>query len=184
MWCGWRYFHLAHVNKNYLATGMGNGRNGGVGYTCWSPRLLLLSPRHSDRHFPRCFSCRNYKEIKSVSFEKSSRFSGEGVLISELKMTRIIFSHWLGFFRLNSWIGSSDDKLKNYERIRPAPDTFMSIKDHLPSSLSWQDKKQKQEGRHLETQVFSSLPRKKIPLISSAVWRGTIVCCAFYAHQN
>lgn len=73
------------------------------------------------------------------------------------------FSHWLSFFRLNSWIGSSDDKLKNYERIRPAPDAFMSIKDHLPSSLSWQDKKQKQEGRHLETQVFSSLPLEKNP---------------------
>lgn len=165
MWCGWRYFHLALVNKNYLATGMGNGRNGGAGYTCWSPRFLLLSPRHSDRHFPRCFSCRNYKEIKSVSFEKSSRFSGEGVLISELKMTRIIFFH-TGWAFLDLTAGSApatiSSKITNGfgQLLTPScPSKIIFL--HLSHGRI--KKKQKQEGRHLETQVFSSLPRKKSP---------------------
>lgn len=117
---------------------MGNGRCGGAGYTCWSPRLLLLSPRHSDRHFPRCFSCRNYEQIRSVSFGKSSRFSGEGVLISQLGS--VFFSNWLLFSGLDSWIGF-ENKRRNYEGIRPAPDTVMPIKDHLPSCLSWQGTK-------------------------------------------
>lgn len=95
------------------------------------------------------------------------------------------FSNWMLFFGFNSWIGFSENKLRNYEGTRPAPDTSMSIKNHLPSSLSWQKKKKKRLNQHLKTQVFSSLPlEKKSPLISSAVWRGKIVCCAFYARQN
>lgn len=72
------------------------------------------------------------------------------------------FSNWMLFFGFNSWIGFSENKLRNYEGTRPAPDTSMSIKNHLPSSLSWQ-KKKKRLNQHLKTQVFSSLPLEKNP---------------------
>lgn len=163
---------------------MRNGRYRGAGYTCWSPRLLLLSPRHSDRHFPRCFSCRNYKQIKSVSLEKSSRISGGRRFDLGAENIFFFFSNWLLFFGLDSWVGF-DNKWRNYEGIRPAPDTFMSIKDHLPSCLSWQGLKIRSSKKEPRNPSFQfTPPREKIPLISSAVWRGTILCCAFYAHQN
>lgn len=34
------------------------------------------------------------------------------------------------------WIGFSEKELKNYEGIRPAPDTLVAIKKHLPSCFS------------------------------------------------
>lgn len=89
----------------------------------------------------------------------------------DLGAGKVFCSKWLLFLWLDSWVGF-DSKHKNYEEIRPAPDTFVPIKDHLPSFLPWQDEKEAAR-KHLENQVFSSLPLgKKIPLISGAVWRG------------
>lgn len=165
-------WHL-NVNKNSLATGIGNGRYGGAGYTCWSPRLLLLSPRHSDRHFPRCFSCRNYKQSSQLVLKNHPVSRGRGF---DLGAGNVLFSNYLLFFGLDSWIGF-DNKHKIYEEIRPAPDTFTPIKDHLPSFLPWQDEEEAAATRkHLENQVFSSPPPPsslvKIPLISCAVGKG------------
>lgn len=148
----------------------------GEGYTCWSPRLLLLSPRHSDRQVPRCFSCRNYKRIKSISSEKSSRYSGQVCFLFFFLFLKVGMSSSQTAWPSLDLIG------ENLQEIRPAPDTFVPIKDHLPSLLPGWKKSSKE--KHLENQVFSSLPPAKESLISRAVWRGGILCFVFYAHQK
>lgn len=67
-------------------------------------------------------------------------------LISELKTTRFVSEPLLSF-GFKSWIGFSENQLKNYEGIRPAPDTFVAIKKHLPSSLSKKKKKKKKKKK-------------------------------------
>lgn len=124
------------------------------------------------------------KKIKVCQFWKSIPFAGEWALISWLKKCPSSFSHWLIFFRLNSWIGSSEDKLKNYEWVWPAPVTFMSIKYHLPSSPSWQEGGEEEAATARSTQVFSSLPLKKTKHNLLCCWRRTRVRCAFYAQRN
>lgn len=58
-----------------------------------------------------------------------------------------VSSNRLLFFGCDSWVGFSETELKNYEGIRPAPVTFTSIKNHLPSSLSWQSTKRSKKKK-------------------------------------
>lgn len=87
------------------------------------------------------------------------------------------------FCGLDSRLGV-DKRKKNYAEIRPAPSP-VSIKDHLPSFLPWQDFKEK----HNEKQVFSS-KEKKISLdllcCSEGEWGGVLryFAASFYARQK
>lgn len=137
MQVNWRMWHERRcLNKNKSARSAGNG---GAGYTCWSPRLLLLSPRHSDRHVPRSFSCRNYDTGQVYQFWKiiplSGQEKGEGGGSGRGRKFNFRALKCLASFQTGcSFYGrESENELKKY-----APDTFMSIKNHLPSSLLWQ----------------------------------------------
>lgn len=167
--------------------------NGGAGYTCWSPRLLLLSPRHSDRHVPRCFSCRNYKQIKSISFEKSSRFFGGGqglVGFWSLGAENCQSSFQTGCSFWGLVAGSASARIsskitKGFGQLLTPSCPSKIIFLHLSHGRVRGEKISRSSKQTPWNPSFQfTSPLGKIPLISSAVWRGTIVCCAFYAQQN
>lgn len=115
---------------------MGNGRYGEAvipadrrGSCCFLLGIVTLT-FHGASHA-------GIKNKSSLSVWKNHPvFRGKGF---DLGGENVVSLNGLLFCGLESWIGF-DSKLNFYEGIRPAPDTFMSFKDHLPSCLLWQGK--------------------------------------------
>lgn len=144
--------------KNSLATGIRNGRYGGAGYTCWSPRLLLLSPRHSDRHFPRCFSCRNYKQSSQLVLKNHPVSRGRGFRAGGKKKKKMSsFQSACSFLDLISGSASTIGTkfMKRFGQLLTPSCPSKIIFLHFSKGKVKKKKQQRQTRKH---QVFSSPP--------------------------
>lgn len=104
----------------------------------------------------------------------------------------VVKSKWLLSSGLGVWLGF-DSGQQIYEGTRPAPDSFTSIRDHLPSRLSsLKIKKKKKKKKKEQQQRGESTLRPKFSLHSPPLGtkkkstpnlqrclEGAILCCAF-----